>query len=142
MSEITPSILARLQAIADHSAGDGATVADYLRYIKANAVGDVGCYLDILEMQLDLVAAANRFYDLRIAAGDNQATILCGLGGSFGIVVGRISHKDPVEGREIASHVGQMIAERFNRLMAQWFAWRDSAPPKLPTHDIISNALN
>lgn len=135
MTPITTTNLARLQAICNHPMGDGTTVDGYLTYIATNNVTDVDCYLDILEMQLDILSATNRFYEQRVAAEDTQAAILCGLGGCFGIVMGRMSHRDPVEGREVANHLGQMIAERFSRLMSQWFAWRESAPPKLPTHE-------
>lgn len=142
MTQITPSILARLQALADHRMGDGQTVEHYLQYIMEHGITDVECYCDILEMQLDILAATTRFYDQRLAKGDNQATILCGMGGSFGIVIGRITHRQPVEGKTVADHLGQMIAERFNRLMANWFAWRDTPAPKLPTTHVHSHALN
>jgi hypothetical protein len=138
VSGITNTTLARLQAICDHQMGDGTTVESYLAYIAEHNVTDVDCYLDILEMQLDVLAAATRFYDKRTTLGDTQAAILCGLGGSFGMMIGRISHRQPVEGQEVASHLGQMIADRFNNFMAKWFAWRDSAPPKLPTHQPIA----
>lgn len=139
---IDSDTLARLVAIADHPMGDGTTLETYLQYIDSNQIVNVAAYCDVLEMQLAMLSAATRFVEQRTARGESQAAILCGIGGSFGVIIGRLTMQQPVEGQEAASYLGQMIADRFSHFLAKWFAWRDSAPPKPPTHDIISIALN
>ena len=136
---LTLEMLARIEQLCLHPSCESQP-EQLIATIAEHGV-DPETYLDVFEMQLDVLAACSKLYDKFEQNGRTQEAILYGIGASLGVVLGRVTHKWPVEGQNVASYLGENITERFNHALMGWFAWRDTAPPKTPTH-AAAPALN